>query len=116
MQVDYPYIPLVRINAPEIFADPKFKQWFFNRPKGCESAKYAPAIATWHQPQEADFGEYSDFFTTVDGGGGGDHADGDGSESDMPPQIWEQLVTAAWKALDRPEHFECLLWVSNLGD
>ena len=114
MKVDYPHIPLIRINAPEIFADAEFQQWFFHRPKACESAAYAPAIATWHQPQEAEFGECSDFFTIVSGVACGDHADGDGSESDMPPHSWRQLVTAAWEALDRPNHFECLLWVSNL--
>ncbi len=116
MQVDYPYIPLVHINAPEIYAGPEFKEWFFNRPIGCDYAQYAPAIATWHHPQNTEFNEKSDFFATVDGVADGNQADGDGSESDMPQHIWKKLVTAAWKALGRPNHFECLLWVSNLGE
>lgn len=116
MKTEYPYIPLIRVNAPEIFTDPEFKEWFFNRPKACESAAYAPAIATWHHPQETEFGEFSDIFTTIDGVADGDQADGDGSESDMPTPIWQQLVSAAWEALDRPVHFECLLWITNLAE
>lgn len=114
----YNDVPLVRINAPEIFADPAFKEWFFNRPRtDISGVEYpAPPIATWHRMSDPEFGEYSDFFTIVDFLGGNDPV-GDGSESDMPEHIWQQILHAAWIALNKPSwHVEALLWISNLEE
>lgn len=111
-------LTLIRINAPEIYQDPAFKEWFLNRPPAAEGYQ-PPTMATWHRPGEKEFGEYSDFFMTVEflGGEGDDDFGGDGSESDMPEHIWNKLLRAAWEALGKPSYYiEAFVWVSNLDE
>lgn len=113
----YNDVPLVRLNAPEIFADPAFKEWFFNRPQTVIAgvAYPAPVIATWHRMSEPEFGEYSDFFMLIDFLGG-ENPVGDGSESDMPSHIWQRILRAVWVALNKPSyHVEAMVWISNLA-
>jgi hypothetical protein len=117
----YDNFPLVRINAPEIYQDPAFKDWFFNRPgwpddKG--EIRQGPPIATWHRPGETELNEYSDIFMTVQFlGSDVDGVSGDGSESDMPKHIWDKLLRGVWEVLGKPRwHVEALVWLSNLEE
>jgi hypothetical protein len=65
------------INAPQFFADPAFRAWLADsRPK-----------FTWHQGGEPD--EWSDVIVLVDPG-----LSGEGSDSDMPESIWDNIVEA----------------------
>ena len=69
--------PALVVNTPEFFADPEFVAWLNNG-----SAKF-----TWHQGGEP--GEYSDVIVSIDPG-----LSGEGSDSDMPEHIWNQIVEA----------------------
>lgn len=65
------------IDAPEFFADAQFKEWLENgEPK-----------FTYYQGGEID--EWSDVVVLVDPG-----LNGNGSDSDMPEHIWDQIVEA----------------------
>jgi len=65
------------INAPEFFKDPAFIGWLNNGER-----KF-----TWHQGHMPD--EWSDVVVLVDPG-----LTGEGSDSEMPAHIWEQIVNA----------------------
>lgn len=74
--------PSIVINAPSLFADPQFVEWLNNgSPK-----------ATWHQGGEPD--EWSDVVVMVD-----PSLNGEGTDSDMPEHIWNQIVDACREAL-----------------
>lgn len=65
------------INAPEFFQDEEFVKWLNNGAK-----KF-----TWHPGGTPS--EWSDVVVLVDPG-----LQGEGSDSDMPKHIWEQIVQA----------------------
>lgn len=66
------------VNAPQFFSDPAFVAWLNN-----DEPKF-----TWHKKGTAP-GEYSDVVVMVDPG-----LNGEGSDSDMPEHIWDQIVDA----------------------
>lgn len=66
------------IHAPEFFQDPAFIVWL-NKPE--------PKF-TWHQLGNEP-GEYSDVVVLVD-----PSLNGEGSDSDMPEHIWNQIIEA----------------------
>jgi len=63
------------VNAPEFFADPSFQAWLDN-----DNPKF-----TWHRGGVP--GDWSDVIVLVD-----PSLSGEGSDSDMPAAIWEQIV------------------------
>lgn len=65
----------LRMNAPEIFSDDAFVEWLNNT-----NRKF-----TWHKGGAPD--EWSDVVVLVDPG-----LTGEGSDSDMPEHIWNQIV------------------------
>jgi hypothetical protein len=65
------------INVPEWFQDREFLEWL-NNPDNW--------VFTWHQKGEQ-AGDWSDVVVCVDPG-----LSGDGSESDMPKAIWDEIV------------------------
>lgn len=67
----------LRISAPEFFKDPEFIKWLNNGDR-----KF-----TWHDTGEPD--EWSDVVVAVD-----PSLTGEGSDSDMPEAIWNQIVQA----------------------
>lgn len=67
------------INAPEFFQDPAFMAWLNNKDR-----KFS-----WHIPGNAVADEYSDVIVCVD-----PSLSGEGSDSDMPEYIWNQIVKA----------------------
>lgn len=94
MEIERNYGELIRINAPEFYKDQKFLDWL-NR-----KDRYQ---ATWHVKGMA-VGEFSDLFFQYD--------NGEGSDSDMPEHIWEQL-TSELKKLGVTWG---LVWISNLPE
>lgn len=86
------------VNAPAFFADPGFVRWLNNgHPK-----------FTWHNSGAPS--EWSDVIVLVD-----PSLSGEGSDSDMPPHIWEEIVRIA---RDHAVHDPCghhiLVWLKNL--
>lgn len=67
------------INAPEFFEDPVFMAWLNNSQRKM----------TWHIPGNAVADEYSDVMVFVE-----PSLNGEGSDSDMPEYIWNQIVEA----------------------
>lgn len=63
------------INAPEFFKDPEFVAWLNGG-----TTKF-----TWHQGGQPS--EWSDVVVLVD-----PSLNGEGADSDMPEQFWEQIV------------------------
>lgn len=63
------------VNAPEFFADPSFRQWL---------ASNVPKF-TWYQGGQVD--EWSDVVVLVN-----PDLCGEGSDSDMPTQIWTRII------------------------
>lgn len=100
MEVKANHMPLVRINAPELYADPEFVAWLNN-----DDERPVTGPATWHTRGELP-GEYSDIFFTVD--------PPDGSDSDMPTACWDKILDAVADVLG--PHRECLVWLSNLAE
>lgn len=79
------------IDATQFFQDPAFQAWLNNgEPK-----------FTWHQGGKPT--DYSDVVVLVDPG-----LTGEGSDSDMPEHIWNQIVAAC------KEHFTPLLHESHI--
>lgn len=77
--MDVATTPCLVINAPEFFEDLAFMAWLNNgQPK-----------FTWHIPGNAVADEYSDVVVCVDPG-----LSGEGTDSDMPEYIWNQIVQA----------------------
>ncbi len=67
----------LRISTPEFFKDPEFIKWLNNGDR-----KF-----TWHDAGHPD--EWSDVVVGVD-----PSLNGEGTDSDMPEQIWNQIVQA----------------------
>ena len=106
MEVERDPVPLIRINAPELFAEPMFREWL-NRVASPDCAKYRGfPMATWHVPGELP-GEVSDVFMIVDGP--------DGSESDMPALCWGQIQHNLRETI-KDESPECVVWLTNLSE
>ena len=84
-------LPCVRINVPELFADPEFADWVRDG-----------QAATWHGHLHA-MGEYSDVFVTYDGGSGSD------AES-MPEHCWEYIK----RAVEPTRIAFGVVWLTNL--
>lgn len=87
-------MPLVRIDAPEFYADAEFQLWL-NDPTRNQ--------ATWHKKGTYP-NEYSDMFFTVD--------PPDGSDSDMPQHIWDKIVASCAEAVGS---CACVVWLSNVS-
>jgi hypothetical protein len=66
------------INVPQFFADPAFVAWLNN-----DEPKF-----TWHKKGDQP-NDYSDVVVMVD-----PSLNGEGTDSDMPEHIWEQIVDA----------------------
>lgn len=99
MRVETDYLPLIRINAPEIFQDPAFIAWL-NR-------KDELAVATWHKAGEEP-NEFSDVFMVVDG-------PNDGSEYGMlPDHIWDKIYKICKEHVPlRYGEAHCFVWLTN---
>ncbi len=63
------------INRPDIFADPAFRAWLANGER-----KF-----TWYVGRAVD--EWSDVIVLID-----PSLTGEGSDSDMPPAIWDDII------------------------
>lgn len=70
------------LNVPEFFADPAFQRWLEN-----DAPKF-----TWHRGGPVN--EWSDVIVLVDPG-----LAGEGSDSDMPAALWDQIVDACRRHL-----------------
>ena len=107
--------PLVRINAPDLFALPAWRAWL-NDPR------YGPA--TWHKGGGGEPSEYSDVFTYYGGAHvtpegelvyeGSDTPQGDGTAA--LPEAALPLLAAAVEAATGSMGTEAVLWISNLPD
>jgi hypothetical protein len=91
MRIERDYMPLVRIDAPELFRDSEFMAWLNDN---------LDNIATWHQGGDAN--EYSDLFITIDGT--------EGSNSDMPDHLWDLIVNAVHGVGVE----NALVWIANI--
>jgi hypothetical protein len=99
-------LPCLKINCPELFADPEFVAWL-NVGASSRGATGSPEwkpgpVATWHRGGTPH--EYSDTFVTYDGG--------EGSDSDMPEHCWERLCEVAREV----GVTYAVLWLTNLGE
>ena len=104
MQVAPNFLPLVRINAPEIYADQQFAEWLNSVTANGRKELPGFRTASWHWPGHEP-GEESDIFMLVDGP--------DGSDSDMPKHCWEMILEAVSRAI-RNTYPECIVWLTNL--
>lgn len=86
-------IKCVRLDAPEFYKDPDFVKWLNESKKGI--------IATWHTGGAPN--DFSDIFVTYDGG--------DGSNSDMPEHIWDEISLTCRKM----DVNYCVVWITNVG-
>ncbi len=85
---------VLRINAPDWYDRKDFVAWLSDENN---------LVATWHERGEKP-NEFSDVFVTYD--------DGEGSDSNMPQDIWAQICQFAEEA-----HFSAgLVWISNLEE
>ena len=112
MTVTPNYMPLVRINAPEFYADPGWLRWLNAPDQPCRARP-----ATWHRPSDEPH-EHSDVFIAYCDSEGSDVPDSL-NQPGIPDHIWEQICQAIEKAAaDDPEtdYRECLIWVSNLEE
>lgn len=90
-------IPCLKINCPELFADPEFAAWVLSGSLSQSGNK----LATWHSGP--DMHEFSDVFVTYD--------HGDGSDADyIPEHCWAKLCETAKAA--GVEY--AVLWLTNL--
>lgn len=103
--------PCLKINCPELFADPEFQSWLScrsgSRPEG---VGFWTPVATWHRPEDGDAGEFADVFCTYERGPG--EAEAEGSDSDMPEHCWSALCRAVEN--EGLSGF-VLLWLTNLA-
>ena len=102
MTIDNQY-PCLRINAPELRRHDKFVAWLDRASEG-RYADIGP-VASWHRPWlgngRGEINDYSDIFIWKDSGY-------EGSNSDMPEDVWNQLVQLAG------EEFTGVLWIDFL--
>ncbi|MDD5191478.1 MAG: hypothetical protein PHE50_10655 [Dehalococcoidales bacterium] len=85
------------INAPEFFLDPGFVAWLNN----------GEAKITMHQGGEP--GEYSDVVVLVD-----PSLNGEGSDSDMPENIWNQIIDACRQNFKPRGGYHLIIWIRNI--
>lgn len=78
-QIAVRFGPAVVISAPHWFHDPEFRQYLVE--------KTGQGLATWHLAKDVEPGEFSDVFVGVD-----PSFSGEGTDSDMPEHIWDQIV------------------------
>ncbi|REK34747.1 MAG: DUF4928 domain-containing protein [Planctomycetota bacterium] len=104
MQVAPNFLPLVRINAPEIYADELFAEWLNAVTANGREDIPGFRTASWHWPGHEP-GEESDIFMLVDGP--------DGSDSDMPEHCWQMILEAVSRAIPNT-YPECIVWLTNL--
>lgn len=89
------------IDAPEFFADPEFVAWLNDR---------TTPVFTWHDggtPHSS-----SDVVVLVD-----PSLSGDGSGSDMPAHLWDQIVAACaqrFRANSTENGDHIMVWLKNL--
>jgi hypothetical protein len=95
---------LLKINCPELFADPAFAAWLN---AGSAAGGADNRVATWHVPDEPP-GEYSDLFmmiyVTDDAG--------EGSDADMPEACWDAIVSYCRAVGFR----HGVVWLTNLQE
>ena len=84
-----------RISWPELRKHKAFVKWMNKATK-----RKRGGCATWHRGGELD--DYSDLFTWVERC--------EGSESDMPDDVWKQLIEAVG------EDFVGVVWIDFLGE
>jgi len=95
---------LLKINCPELFADPEFAAWLN---AGSATGGADNRVATWHVPDEP-MGGYSDLFGTIyvtDDGS-------EGSDDDMPEPCWDAIVSHCRAVGFR----HGVVWLTNLQD
>ena len=85
--------PALTINSPDLFQRPDFLAWLNNG-----AIKF-----TWHTKGEAT--EFSDVIVLVD-----PILNGEGSDSDMPRAIWDQIIEECKKHF-KPQGFESHIMV-----
>lgn len=95
MEIQHTY-PCLRINAPHLREHSAFTAWLN---KAAIGESNGPLAATWHRTGTPD--DYSDLFAWKDAGK-------EGSDSDMPEDVWNQLCELAG------EPFQGVLWISFL--
>lgn len=94
-----------RINAPQWYADEAFRIWLNGH---LRSVLPGGSPATWHKYGMPN--EYSDIFTVLDMSS----EYPEGSDSDMPEHIFEELWHMCRKA-DPWFHGTAVVWISNLA-
>lgn len=93
--------PALVINAPHFFQDSEFVAWLNDK----QETKF-----TWHK--EGVPGEYSDVVVCVD-----PSLNGEGSDSDMPSHIWEEIVATCrrfFSSFEQTHHI--MVRLTNLRD
>ena len=85
------------IDAPAFFRNLEFVAWLNN----------GETKLTMHQGGEP--GEYSDIVVLVD-----PSLNGEGSDSDMPEECWNQLVAACRKEFNPGGGYHIMVWLRNL--
>lgn len=96
---------LVKINAPDWYERADFVAWLRGK------AGTGPPPATWHSPENEEPGEYSDVFVTIELGSPV-MSFGEGSDSDMPADIWDELC----QVVEAAGVQYGLVWVSNIEE
>lgn len=86
------------LHVPQFYKDPAFLGWLNNG-----QAKF-----TWHQGGEP--GEYSDVVVLVD-----PTLNGEGTDSDMPEEIWNQILTACRKNVSPGGDYHIMVRLINVG-
>jgi hypothetical protein len=96
MAMESERVACLKINCPDVFADPEFRDWLDDPANG---------VATWHPPG-TEPGECSDVFVTFDHGEGSD-------AFHMPGHCWLALCREA----EARGFSYGVLWLTNLdGD
>lgn len=91
---------MLQMNVPEFFKDLEFIGWL--------NCKTAPAtVATWHQGGVPH--EFSDTFVLVD-----PSLNGEGSDSDMPEHIWNQIVEECRRHIIPNRDLHIVVWLTNI--
>ena len=100
MNIEFNYMPVVRINAPEFYRNKQWVAWLRSKHP-----------ATWHGKAKRPH-EYSDVFFTFCDGDGSDAPTGPKGMPCIPKSIWKKITTA----IEAQDISECLVWVSNLQE
>src|SRR5690349_6171909 len=92
LQVCRDFVPLVRVNAPAIFADREFQDWLNRVTLHGRPESPGHRTASWHWPGHA-VGVESDLFMVVEYP--------DGSDQDMPRHCWDRIIRGISQVFDR---------------